>query len=117
MNISLLQYADVSTPVKRFSYNSGNELLLIKPANDEEFYLCSDRYGSAVAIYVVCFDKQGREKWRHNIQNVNRITWLSPMQTKSDKTTRNIVKTTKKAPVNNDKNKIIAPKKQRNINS
>lgn len=111
MNLSLLQYADVNAPVKRFSYNSGNDILLIKPANDEEFYLIAERFGLNTLIYIVCLDKQGSEKWRHNIQNVNRITWLSPPTTKQDKSTKNLVKSTKKEPIKHRQSKSLSPKK------
>jgi len=92
MNISMVQYGDVNTPVKRFSYYSGDDIIVVKPANNEEFFLITERIGVNVIIYIVCVDKKGGEKWRHNAHNLNRITWLSPLNTITEKSTKNVVK-------------------------
>jgi hypothetical protein len=99
----MVQYGDVNTPVKRFSYYAGEDIIVVKPANNEEFFLITERIGINVVIYIVCVDKKGCEKWRHNAHNLNRITWLSPLQTITEKSTKNVVN----KPVIKPKNTIV----------
>lgn len=74
MDSTLRKFAQEGQKVKRFTLNRNGKSLIVKPKNDETFVIMEDYLGDRCILWVCCY-ANGKEIWRHNINDIARITF------------------------------------------
>lgn len=78
MEKTLRNYAQAGVLIKRFTYMRNGQLVQAKPKNTEKFVLVEDYFGDRSMVWIACIENDA-ELWRHNVNDMTRITYDSPI--------------------------------------
>jgi predicted secreted protein len=71
---NLRMYAQAGQKIKRFSFVRNGNLVSSKPNNNETFVIMEDFLGDRSILWVACYGN-GKELWRHNVNDIVRLTY------------------------------------------
>jgi len=74
MENNLRNFAQAGITIKRFTYLRNGNLIQCKPKKTEKFIISEDYLGDRSLVWVACLS-DGKEIWRHNINDVTRLTY------------------------------------------
>jgi len=74
MENNLRAYSMGGVLIKRFSYIRNGNLLKCSPKSSEKFIIVEDYLGDRSLMWVACIEND-KEKWRHNISDIVRLTY------------------------------------------